>query len=152
MLPAMCQKPPWMNIEVTVVINGASASRPRGAGVARHAMVLVESARETEIGTSAYLAAKAWMRGPSMTSWMKTATLAKMRARLTGVARRGVVAKRNHRRIGPARAVIGASYSTGASRVGASGLPLRPGKKLYRVCAKRGAFIYVGACQRCGEV
>ncbi len=86
MLPAMCQKPPWMNIEVTVVISGASASRLRCA---------LDSACATAAGTIANLATNSVRRGPSDSSYTNTAMFAAISAVLTGVRRRGAALSRS---------------------------------------------------------
>ena len=52
--------PPWMNIDVTIVISGSSGWRLRGA--------LLEIARVTAAGTSANLSTTTATRGPSDSS------------------------------------------------------------------------------------
>src|SRR5208283_4795168 len=122
MLPATCQKPPWINIDVTVVINGASAPALRCAASSCHASALAESARVTAAGTIANLPTKAVTPAPSEISWTKTAMFAAISALLIGVSRRGAALSRSGiiGISGRARGLIDRrSNTSGARRVGA---------------------------------
>src|ERR1700683_1344929 len=87
MLPAMCKMPPWMNIDVTIVISGSIGWRVRGAPL--------DTASVTAAGTSANLSTTTATRGPSDSSYTNTATFTAINVMLTGVRRRGAALSRS---------------------------------------------------------